>query len=98
MQNNPFQDTDRPYQDTYPLYQKYCGPFPGRRHGSGIVRTVLMWTAIAVLVMCVFGVATWAFGLIFGLFALLLKIALVTAVVAFVWRRVARRNQRSYDL
>ena len=98
MPDNPFQDTDRPYQDTYTPYQRYCGPFMGRRHGYGIVRTVLMWTAIAVLIMLAFGTVTWAFGLIFGLFALLLKIALVTAVVAFVWRRVARRNHRSYDL
>ena len=98
MHENPFQDTDRPYQDTYSPYQKYCGAWPGHRHGRGIVRTVLMWTAIAVLVMCAFGVVTWAFGLLFSLFALILKIALVTAVVAFVWRRVTRRNHRSYDL
>jgi hypothetical protein len=57
-----------------------------------------MWTAIAVLVMCAFGVVTWAFGLLFSLAALILKIALVTAVVAFVWRRVSRRNHRSYDI
>ena len=97
MPDNPFQDTDRPYQDTYTSYQQYCGPWGGR-HGRGVVRTVLMWTAIAVLVMCAFGVVTWAFGLLFGLFALILKIAIVTAVVAFVWRRVARRNHRSYDI
>ena len=98
MHDNPFQDTDRPYQDTYTPYQKYCGPGPGRRHGRGIVRTVLMWTAIAVRVMLAFGTVTWAFGLLFSLAALILKVALVTAVVAFVWRRVARRNHRSYDV
>ena len=98
MHDNPFQDTDRPYQDTYTPYQKSCGPWPMSRHGRGIVRTVLMWTAIALGIMFAFGVVTWAFGLIFGLIALLFKIALVTAVVAFVWRRVARRNRRSYDL
>lgn len=98
MPDNPFQDTDRPYQDAYTPDQRYCGPMSGRHHGRGIVRTVLMWTAIAFLVMFAFGAVTWAFGLLFGLFALLLKIALVTAVVAFVWRRVARRNHRSYDL
>lgn len=88
MFDSPFQQTDRPYQQSYG---------PGRCHGRGIVRTVLFWTAVAVLAMFAFGVVTWAFGLVFHLLGLLVRIALVTAVVAFVWRRVTRRNHRSYD-
>ena len=98
MHDNPFQDTDRPYQDSYPPYQKYSGPWPGHRPGHGIVRTAVKWGAIAVLVMLAFGAVTWAFGLVFSLIALIFKVALVTAVVAFVWRRVTRRNHRSYDV
>ncbi len=90
MSDSPFQQTDRPYQQIY-------GPGPGRCRGRGIVRTVLFWTAVAVLAMIAFGVVTWAFGLVFHLIALLVRIAIVTAVVAFVWRWVTRRNHRGYD-
>lgn len=98
MHDNPFQDTDRPYQTSYTPYQRSCGSWLGHRHGRGIVRTVLMWTAIVVIAMLAFGAVTWVFGLVFSLAAFILKVALVTAVVAFVWRRVTRRNHRSYDL
>jgi hypothetical protein len=98
MHDNPFQDTDRPYQDSYPPYQNYGGPWPSRCHGRGVVLTALKWGAIAVLALLAFGAVTWAFGLVFSLIGLIFKVALVTAVVAFVWRRVARRNHRSYDL
>lgn len=90
MSDSPFQQTDPPYQQAY-------GPGPARGRGHGIVRTVLLWTAIAVAAMLAFGTITWAFGLLFHLAALLLRIALVTAVVAFVWRRVTRRHGHRYD-
>ncbi len=88
MFDSPFQETDRPYRQSYG---------PARCHGHGIVRTALMWTAIAVAAMLAFGAVTWAFGLVFHLAALLLRRAIVTAVIAFVWRRVTRRRDRSYD-
>ena len=80
---------DRPFQET--------NPHPPR-HRHGIIRTVVMWTAIAVVAMLAFGTVAWAFGLLFHLAALLLRVALVTAVVAFVWRRISRRGPRSYDV
>lgn len=88
MFDSPFQETDRPYRHSYG---------PARCHGPGIVRTALMWTAIAVAAMLAFGAVIWAFGLVFHLAALLLRVAIVTAVIAFVWRRVTRRHDRSYD-
>ena len=89
MYDSPFQETDRPYQQAY-------GPGPTRRHGCGIMRTALMWAAIAVVAMVAFGAVSWAFGVVFTLLALLLKIAIVTAVIAFVWRRFNRRKDHSY--
>jgi hypothetical protein len=90
---------DRPFQETNPPFQPNWDPTPHRRqHGYGIVHTVVKWTAIALIAMLALGTATWAFGLLFHLAALLLRVALVTAVVAFVWRRITRRRPRSYDL
>jgi hypothetical protein len=89
--------SDDPVQETYPPYEDSYGYGPGRCRPRGIVRTALMWAAIAVLAMLAFGTVIWAFGLVFHLAALLLKIALVTAVVAFIWRRVTRRPHRDYD-
>lgn len=74
--------SDYPFQDTY------C-----RERGHGIMRTVLVWVAIAVAVMLAFSTAMWALGVVWSIIALLFKIALVTAVVAFVWRRISRRRQ-----
>lgn len=83
MHNYTFQENSQGY-----------GP---NRHCRGIVRTVLMWAAIVVLAMLAFGAVTWVFGVVFHLAALLLKIALVTAVIALVWRRVTRRG-RPHDI
>ena len=76
-----------------PIYQPssstYCAP---RRHGRGIVRTAILWTAIAVAVMVGFGFAITALGFVFHLIGILFEAALVTAVVAFVWRTFAHRR------
>ena len=91
MSDNPFQQSYRPYEDSYDYGTGRC------RRPNGILRMALMWAAIAVAATLLFGTAIWAFGLVFHLAALLLKIALVTAVVAFVWRRVTHRQHRNYD-
>jgi hypothetical protein len=66
-----------------------CAP---RRHGGGIVRTALLWGAIAVAVMVSFSLAVAVVGFAFHVIGLLFEAALVTAVVAFVWRVVAPRR------
>ncbi|HWE54956.1 MAG TPA: hypothetical protein VG435_05560 [Acidimicrobiales bacterium] len=73
----------------YPSQETYCR----NRGGRGIIRTVAIWVAIAVLAMIAFSTAMWALGVVWSIVALLFKIALVTAVVAFVWRRITRRRQ-----
>jgi hypothetical protein len=77
----------------YTFQENYEGYRPDR-HGRGIVRTVIMWAAIAVLAMLALGVVAWVFGLVFHLAALLIKVALVTAMVALVWRWVTRHHRR----
>lgn len=63
-----------------------------RRHSHGIVRTAFIWTAIAVAVMVGFGLVITALGFVFHLIGLLFEAAVVTAVVAFVWRTVTHRG------
>jgi hypothetical protein len=92
MSDNPFQQSYRPPEDQY----SYGGPRCGPRHG--VMRTALTWAAVAVIAMLAFGLVASAFGFLFGLAVLLIKIAVVTAVIAFVWRRISRRHHRNYDL
>lgn len=79
----------------YQTHQTYSGD-PGSRPGGSVFRTVAMWTALAIGVFILFGVLAWAFGLVVGLIGFLIKVAIVTAVVAFVWRRVAHRRRGGY--
>ena len=74
--------SDYPFQDTYRR----------NRGGHGVFRTVAMWVGIAVVAMILFSSAMWALGLVFHIFGLLVRVALVTAVVALVWRRITRRR------
>jgi hypothetical protein len=51
---------------------------------------------VALLIGMAFGSTFWVFGLFFHLIGLLVRVALVTAVVALVWRRFAHgRRHRS---
>ena len=92
MYETPFQQSDH--------YQAYP-PRPGRGGPAGFgyrfLRTVLMWVGVAIIAMLALGTLGWAFGLAFHLLGLLFRIALVTAVIAFVWRRITSRHQRNYD-
>jgi hypothetical protein len=67
------------------------------RPGRGMFGTVLMIVAIAIGAMLLLGTAFWAIGLVFHLFGWILKVALLAAVAAFVWRRVTRgRGHRDW--
>lgn len=94
---------DTPHQP-YEPHQSY-GPYPPNqgsprpcRPGYHLLRTAAMWVGIAFVAMLALGTAGWLFGMAFHLLALLVRIALVTAVIAFVWRRITRRQRRNYDL
>ena len=87
---------ETPFHQSNPPYQSYQGG-PGRAGPPfRILRTILMWVGIAFIVMLALGTAGWVFGLAFHLVGLLVRIALVTAVVAFVWRRITRRHRGNF--
>lgn len=90
MYETPFHQTDSPFHSYQDGRHR---PGPGYR----FLRTVLMWAAVAVVAMLALGAAAAVFGIAFHLIGLLIRIALVTAVVAFVWRRITRRHQRNWD-
>lgn len=92
MSDNPFQQTYRPDEDSYDYGDRWHRPRPG------ILRTALVWATIAVIAMVAFGLVAWVLGVVFHLALLLVKIALVTAVVALVWRRITRRDHTKYGL
>ena len=69
----------------------------GDRPGRGMLGTVLMIVVIAIGAMLLLGTAFWAIGLVFHLFGWILRVALLVAVAAFVWRRVTRgRGHRDW--
>lgn len=55
-----------------------------------LMRRVLIWVAIALVVGFALSSGLWALGWLFHLVGFLVRVALVTAVVALVWRRVTR--------
>jgi hypothetical protein len=63
---------------------------PPRRGPGALLRRLAVWAAVGFLALVVLGSTLWAFGLLFHLVGLLLKVALVTAVAAAVWRFVSR--------
>ena len=77
-----------------------AGPGSGTWGGAGwhrrpsLLRMVLIGVAVAFAASFVFGTLFWVLGLAFHLFGLLLRVALVTAVAAWVWRRVTSRTGR----
>lgn len=85
---------DNPFHRPYPSYDPNYGAAPdGYRHGRGIVHTALVWTAIGLIAVLAFGSVLWVFGLVFHLALLALRIVLIAALVAFVWRRIVRRRR-----
>ena len=78
------------------------GPRPpgGRRgedRGPSSLSLVLLVGALIVGAVILVGVLFWALGLVFSVAGLLLRVALVVAVAAFVWKRVIRGRSRRYD-
>lgn len=65
------------------------------RRGPGFGRMALIAIGVAIAASFIFGALFWVLGLFFHLVGLAIRVAVVTAVVAFVWRRVASRGRRS---
>ncbi|MDE3203069.1 MAG: hypothetical protein KGQ66_02475 [Acidobacteriota bacterium] len=86
MHDNP---SARSYQ-TYEEHHPY-GRGPGGRR-SGPLGTLLTWVIFAMVALLALAALGWILGLVFHVAALLIKVALATAVIAFVWRTVAGRR------
>lgn len=80
-----------------PGYPGYPGSGPGNPERHSVLSWVLLVAALAVGAVLVVGLAFWALGLVFSVAGVLLRVALVVAVAAFVWRRVTRGRGRRYD-
>jgi len=75
------------------------GPFENRtpgdpQPGHSVLSLVILVCLVAGAAVVGLGLAFWALGFVFHAAGLLLRIALITAVVAFVWRRVVRGRFR----
>jgi putative flippase GtrA len=64
-----------------------------RRHS--VLSLILLIAAVAVVTTVGLGFAFWALGFLFHMLGWILRVAILTAVVAFVWKRVTRRGCRS---
>jgi hypothetical protein len=73
------------------------GGRPDDASKPSLLSLVLLLAALIIGAVILVGVAFWALGLVFSVAGLLLRVALVVAVAALVWRRVVRGRSRRYD-
>jgi biotin transporter BioY len=59
---------------------------------NSIFSLIVMIVVIAILGAFALGVVFWAMGFLFHLAGWILKIAILAAVAALVWRRITRRR------
>lgn len=64
-----------------------------RKHST--FSLIVMIVVVAALGIAALSVAFWALGFLFSLAGLILKVAILAAVAAFVWRRCNRRWSRN---
>jgi nitrate reductase gamma subunit len=64
-------------------------------HKNSIFSLIVMIVVVAVVAAIVLGLAFMALGVLFHLAGWILKVAILAAVAALVWRRITRR--RSHD-
>ena len=72
----------------------YTSPSDGDGPRHSVLSLVLLICGVAVVAAVGLGAVFWALGFLFHVAGLILRIALITAVVAFVWRRVVRGRCR----
>jgi putative flippase GtrA len=68
---------------------------PGAPRRHSVLSLVLLIVGVAVAAALGLSLAFWAFGFLFHILGFVLRIALVVAVAAFVWKRVMRRCSRT---
>jgi hypothetical protein len=73
----------------------YGGPEQGRPHKQSVFSLVVMIAIVVVVAVLALALGFWLLGLVFHLAGLIIKVAIVAAVAALIWRRISRR--RSHD-
>jgi hypothetical protein len=72
----------------------YGEPENDGRQKHSMFSLIVMIVVIAVIAAVALSVTFWALGFLFHLAGWILKIAVLAAVAAFVWRRINRRWSR----
>jgi hypothetical protein len=65
-------------------------------HKNSIFSLVVMIVVVAVIGAVALGVTFWVFDFLFHLAGWILRIAVLAAVAAFVWRKINRRRSRDH--
>jgi hypothetical protein len=63
---------------------------PRQKHST--FSLIVMIAVVAVLAILGLGIAFWLLGFLFHLAGWILRVAVLAAVAAFVWRRITRRR------
>jgi hypothetical protein len=71
------------------------GGNPDGPHHYSTLSLVLLVVGVAVAAALGLGIVFWALGFLFHLAGWIIKIAILAAVAAFVWRRITCRRGRS---
>jgi hypothetical protein len=66
------------------------GDTPGKHSMFSLIVTIVV---VAVLAMVAIGIAFWTLGFLFSIAGWILRVAVLAAVAAFVWRWVNRRSR-----
>jgi hypothetical protein len=69
----------------------YGEPEPDRPRKSSIFSLIVMIVAVAAIAAVGLTITFWALGFMFHLAGWILRVAVLAAVAAYVWRRVNRR-------
>ena len=67
---------------------------PDGHRGRSIFSLIVMIAVVAVGAVLVLGTAFWVLGLVFHMVGWILKVALLAAVAALVWRSITRGRSR----
>ncbi len=76
-------------------HSSYTGPENDAPSKNSMFSLIVMIVIVAVIGAVALSVAFWAVGFLFHLAGWILRIAILAAVAAFVWRRINHR--RSHD-
>jgi hypothetical protein len=74
----------------------YHEPENDSHHKNSIFSLIVMIVIVAVIGAVALSVAFWVIGILFHLAGWILRIAVLAAVAAFVWRKVSHRWSRDH--